>query len=59
MKNLINDFVEDETGAMTIEAAIITAILVALAIAFRKQITKLWQAMKDKMIDMEGKIRNS
>jgi len=46
---MIKRFYEDDSGAMTMEAAIITATLVALAIIFRKQLSSLWNSAADAM----------
>ena len=48
MRDYISDFIYEETGAMTLEAAIITATLVALALVFRKQLASLWNEIYDK-----------
>lgn len=56
---MLKKFFYDETGAMTLEAAIITAALVALAIVFRKQLSKLWDTTATEMHDMEEQIENS
>lgn len=53
---MIKRFYEDDSGAMTMEAAIITATLVALAIIFRKQLSKLWDAAAEEMAEMEDNI---
>lgn len=56
---MIRDFIIEENGAMTIEAAIITAALVALAIIFRKQLSDLWDSAGGEMAEMESKIEGS
>lgn len=56
---MLNRFLTEEQGGMSIEAAIITAALVALAITFRKQLGKLWDAAGGKMKDMEKEIKES
>lgn len=50
---MITQFLRDESGAMSIEAAIITAAFVALAIIFRKQLAKLWGKASEAMSEME------
>lgn len=55
---MIKDFFDNESGAMSLEAAIITAALVALAIAFRTQLKSMWGVTKQKMADMENEIKN-
>lgn len=57
MKNNIYSFINDETGAMTLEAAIITAALVALALVFRKQLGQMWSGISDKNDEYIQKIK--
>ena len=49
-------FFYEEEGAMSLEAAIIVATLVALAIVFRKQLIKLWDKTGGEMAEMEQEI---
>jgi Flp pilus assembly pilin Flp len=53
----IQAFMSNEDGAMSIEAAIITAALVALAIVFKKQLSRLWNTVAGEMSSMEQKIK--
>ncbi|MBQ7264490.1 MAG: hypothetical protein IJS61_00140 [Firmicutes bacterium] len=53
---MVREFINDENGLATIEVAILTAILVALAILFRKQLSGLWNKTADEMQNMEDKI---
>lgn len=55
---MIQNFIKNENGAMSIEAAIITAVLVGCAILFRKQLSSLWEAVAEKNEDMAERIRN-
>lgn len=54
---ILKDFWEEESGAMSIEAAIIVAVLVALAIVFKKQIAALWTEVATKMAEQTEKIK--
>ena len=53
---MIARFIYEEEGAMSLEAAIIVATLVALAIVLRKQLAKLWDKVGGKMADMENEV---
>lgn len=53
---MIKAFFNNESGSMTIEAAIITAALVALAIVFKEQLASLWDKTGQSMKDMENAI---
>lgn len=55
---MLNRFLKEETGAVTIEVAIIVAILVGLALAYKSKLADLWDATSDGMDTMEDKIRN-
>lgn len=54
---MFRDFMLEENGGMTLEAAIITATLVALAIIFKKQLGKLWDTAGKEMKKMEDEIK--
>lgn len=56
---ILKDFWEEESGAMSIEAAIIVAVLVALAIIFKKQIADMWKGVSAIMTEQTEKIKES
>ena len=47
----MQNFIYEEEGMGTIEIAILIAALVALAIAFRKQLGQLWSKIKGSIND--------
>jgi Flp pilus assembly pilin Flp len=53
----VKKFFCSEDGAMTLEAAIITAALVALALVFRNQLGKMWKAISGKNKDYIDKLK--
>ena len=50
VKNHIYNFLYSEDGAASIEMAIISVVLVSIAIAFRKQLKSLAIAIADKLL---------
>lgn len=50
MKQIIHKFVYDEDGASTIEIAIITMALIALALVFKKQALSLAETIAKKIL---------
>lgn len=54
---MIGAFLKDENGGMSLEAAIITATFVALAIVLRKQLKKIWDTVAEEMAESERKIK--
>lgn len=47
---MLNEFLYDENGAVSLELAIITVALVALALIFKKQIISLTKTIADKIL---------
>ena len=45
---MLKMFMREETGAVSIEAAIVTAVFVALAIIFKDQLVEMWAAISGK-----------
>ncbi len=50
MKDYFYSFVYDEEGASTLEVAIISVTLAAIAILFRKQLLSLAKAIADRLL---------
>lgn len=44
------EFLRDEKGAVSIEIAIITIVLIAVALAFKGQVLSLCKAIADKIL---------
>ncbi len=42
MKELMIQFIKEEDGISTIEIGVILAVMIALAVVFRKQLTNIW-----------------
>ncbi len=62
MMNWLKNFWEDEEGLGTLEILLIVAVLIAVAIAFRKYIVSwvngLLGGMEDNMNDLELDVKN-
>ena len=58
MKEEFAAFLYEEDGAYTLEVAIITAAIIALALAFRKQLGAMWKKISDTNKDYINKIKN-
>ena len=56
---MFSEFLREEDGLATLEVAIVTAVLLAIAIVFRKQIVSLWNTEAKEMEKMEEKIKDS
>lgn len=54
---MIRRFIEEEDGAQVIEAAILIAIGIALVLAFKGQLVKLWDAVSEQMAEQTKKIK--
>ena len=54
MFNILNDFLKDENGLGTVEIVIIIAILVGLALIFRKQIISFVNQLFEKIFADAG-----
>lgn len=53
MLNLVKEFLKDEEGMGTIEIVVIIAVLVALALLFRTQISKFAGDLMEKFFDTD------
>ena len=56
---MFSEFFHEEDGLATLEVAIVTAVLLAIAIVFRKQLMSLWNTEATEMEKMEKKIKDS
>lgn len=58
MKNLLMGFIRDEDGLGTVEIVVIIAVLVGLALIFRKALYEFVNQILDKIFKNSGEVVN-